>query len=70
MGAAASHPITCFMTGDASLRRRPMRRVADPVRMMGAEIVAREGGLMPLAVIGPEEAMADPATRCRRPPPR
>ena len=57
MGAAASHPITCFMTGDASLRRRPMRRVADPVRMMGAEIVAREGGLMPLAVIGPEEAM-------------
>ena len=57
MGVVASHPITCFLTGDASLRRRPMNRIADPVRMMGAEVIAREGGLMPLAVIGPDEAM-------------
>ncbi len=52
MGLVASHPITTFFTGDASLRRRPMARVAAPLERIGARIVARDGGRMPLAVIG------------------
>ncbi len=52
MGLVASHPITTFFTGDASLRRRPMARVAAPLECIGARIVARDGGRMPLAVIG------------------
>jgi 3-phosphoshikimate 1-carboxyvinyltransferase len=52
LGVLASHPITCFMTGDASLRGRPMNRVAGPLREMGAEIVTREGGALPLMVKG------------------
>lgn len=52
MGLAATHPFTSFFTGDASLRRRPMERVAGPLREMGANFVTRQGGLMPLAVIG------------------
>ncbi|HUB97748.1 MAG TPA: 3-phosphoshikimate 1-carboxyvinyltransferase [Stellaceae bacterium] len=52
MGAVAGHPFTSFFTGDASLRRRPMARVATPLTQMGARIVTREGGRMPLAVVG------------------
>ena len=52
MGLVAGHPITAFFTGDASLRRRPMARVTEPLSRMGARIVAREGGRFPLAVIG------------------
>ncbi len=52
MGVLASHPLTAFLTGDASLRRRPMARVQSPLEQMGARIVARDGGRMPLAVVG------------------
>jgi 3-phosphoshikimate 1-carboxyvinyltransferase len=52
MGLAATHPVTSFFTGDASLRRRPMARAADPLRQFGARFVAREGLRLPLAVIG------------------
>jgi len=52
MGLVASHPITTFLTGDASLRRRPMARVAAPLERIGARIIARDGVRMPLAVIG------------------
>ncbi|MBU0797266.1 MAG: 3-phosphoshikimate 1-carboxyvinyltransferase [Alphaproteobacteria bacterium] len=52
MGLAAGHPITTFFTGDASLRRRPMARVTNPLAEMGARFVAREGGRLPLAVTG------------------
>jgi 3-phosphoshikimate 1-carboxyvinyltransferase len=52
MGLLAAHPITTFLTGDASLRRRPMARVAEPLSRMGARIVGRDGGRLPLAVIG------------------
>ena len=52
IGILASHSITTFMTGDASLRSRPMNRVADPLRQFGATIVCREGGRMPLAIVG------------------
>ena len=57
MGLLASHRLTAFLTGDASLRRRPMGRVAAPLRLMGAEIVARGGDRLPLGVIGAAEPM-------------
>jgi 3-phosphoshikimate 1-carboxyvinyltransferase len=55
LGVLAGHPITCFMTGDHSLRARPMNRVADPLRLTGAEIVTRRGGQLPLVVTGAAE---------------
>ena len=54
-GILASHPFTSFMTGDASLRGRPMQRVIEPLSRMGARFEAREGGRMPLAIIGTDE---------------
>ena len=54
-GILASHPFTSFMTGDASLRSRPMKRVMDPLSRMGARFEAREGGRMPLCIVGTDE---------------
>jgi 3-phosphoshikimate 1-carboxyvinyltransferase len=54
-GILASHPFTSFMTGDASLRKRPMQRVIEPLSRMGARFLAREGGRMPLAIVGTDE---------------
>jgi 3-phosphoshikimate 1-carboxyvinyltransferase len=56
-GILASHPFTSFMTGDASLRRRPMQRVIEPLTRMGARFEGREGGRLPLAIIGTDEMM-------------
>jgi 3-phosphoshikimate 1-carboxyvinyltransferase len=55
-GLLAGHPLFAVMTGDASLRRRPMRRVIEPLSATGARFAAREGGRLPLAV----EGAADP----------
>ncbi len=55
MGLIAGHPITAILTGDASLRRRPMARAAEPLRRMGARFVAREGCRLPLAIVGAGE---------------
>ncbi|MCZ4281396.1 3-phosphoshikimate 1-carboxyvinyltransferase [Kiloniella laminariae] len=52
MGILGSHPITTFMTGDASLRKRPMGRVADPLAEMGAQVSCRSGQRLPLMVRG------------------
>jgi 3-phosphoshikimate 1-carboxyvinyltransferase len=52
MGLCATHPFTTFFTGDASLVRRPMARVIEPLARMGAEARARSGGRLPLALIG------------------
>jgi len=52
MGLVASHPFTTFFTGDASLSRRPMGRVIEPLTRMGARVEARSGGRLPLAVVG------------------
>ena len=54
MGAIAASPITAMLTGDASLRRRPMRRVIEPLSRMGAAIAAREGQFLPLTITGAE----------------
>jgi 3-phosphoshikimate 1-carboxyvinyltransferase len=48
MGLFASHPITVSLTGDASLSRRPMGRVIDPLSLMGADFAASSGGRLPL----------------------
>lgn len=52
LGLAAAHPVFWVITGDASLRRRPMRRVIEPIARMGATIWARRDALAPLAVRG------------------
>jgi 3-phosphoshikimate 1-carboxyvinyltransferase len=52
LGAIAGHPISARLTGDASLRRRPMRRVLDPLRHMGARFAPADAGTLPLAVRG------------------
>ncbi len=57
MGVLAGQPITAFMTGDASLRRRPMNRVIEPLSRMGARVVSRSGGRLPLALTGSAEPM-------------
>lgn len=54
LGLLASHPGCLFVvTGDSSLRSRPMSRVVDPLQQMGAQIWGRRGGsLAPLAIQG------------------
>jgi len=51
-GALAGQPFTSTLTGDESLRRRPMRRVIEPLRQMGAEIRARDGDRAPIEIRG------------------
>jgi len=53
MGAVAGCPITATFDGDASLRKRPMRRILAPLELMGARaIAAAEGGRLPLTLQG------------------
>ena len=52
-GVVASHPFRSRLVGDASLSRRPMRRVIDPLSSMGAEITAHDGH-PPIEIIGAE----------------
>ena len=52
LGLLSGHPLFAVMTGDASLRRRPMKRVTDPLSATGAQFWTREGGRLPLAVRG------------------
>lgn len=52
MGLAASHPITATFIGDASLSRRPMQRVIDPLSRMGASFTASPGDRLPLTLRG------------------
>jgi 3-phosphoshikimate 1-carboxyvinyltransferase len=52
MGLIASHGITATFTGDASLSKRPMGRVTEPLSRMGAEFMASPGGRLPLTMRG------------------
>lgn len=52
MGLVAAHPIAAAFTGDPSLSRRPMERVAAPLRRIGAEVDPAPGGRVPLIVRG------------------
>ena len=56
-GLLASHDLFAVMTGDASLRRRPMRRVTDPLQACGAQFSGRRGGRLPLAIQGARDAL-------------
>ncbi|GAB0119262.1 3-phosphoshikimate 1-carboxyvinyltransferase [Acidisoma sp. 7E03] len=51
-GILASHPIFAVLTGDGSLRKRPMKRVTDPLAATGARFSGRQGGRLPLAIEG------------------
>ena len=50
-GVAAAFDWVTFLTGDASIRRRPMARVAEPLRQMGASVDGRGGGRLPPLVV-------------------
>jgi 3-phosphoshikimate 1-carboxyvinyltransferase len=52
LGALAGHSFTARLTGDASLKRRPMRRITRPLQEMGARITEENGDTLPLAVRG------------------
>jgi 3-phosphoshikimate 1-carboxyvinyltransferase len=51
-GVLAGQPFRSVLVGDASLSRRPMKRVADPLTLMGAQIKTSEGGCPPLEITG------------------
>lgn len=58
MGVVAGHPIVARFDGDASLRKRPMRRILDPLALQGAEVLeAAEGGRLPLVLRGASEPL-------------
>ncbi|KQX20879.1 MULTISPECIES: 3-phosphoshikimate 1-carboxyvinyltransferase [unclassified Sphingomonas] len=52
MGLIASHAVTATFTGDASLSKRPMNRVIEPLALMGADVTASPGGRLPLMLRG------------------
>jgi 3-phosphoshikimate 1-carboxyvinyltransferase len=52
MGAMATTGITATFTGDASLRKRPMGRVTDPLALFGAQAFGRRGGRLPMTLVG------------------
>ena len=58
MGVVGSHPVTATFDGDASLRKRPMRRILDPLVRMGIQVIAEaEGGRLPVTLRGPSETI-------------
>lgn len=52
MGAMATTAITATFTGDASLRKRPMGRVTQPLALFGAQAWGRQGGRLPMTIVG------------------
>lgn len=58
MGVVAGHPITARFDGDASLRKRPMRRILDPLTLQGARVLEQaEGGRCPIVLRGTAEPL-------------
>lgn len=57
MGLVSSYGFNSFFTGDASLCKRPMNRVIQPLSEMGVAFVSRSQGRLPLVVQGSDEAM-------------
>jgi 3-phosphoshikimate 1-carboxyvinyltransferase len=58
MGAVAGCPITAIFDGDASLRKRPMRRILEPVELIGAHAVSvTDGGRLPITLTGARDPM-------------
>ncbi len=57
MGLIGGHDISATFTGDASLVKRPMRRIVAPLEMMGATFLCRSGDRLPLTVKGAQDAL-------------
>jgi 3-phosphoshikimate 1-carboxyvinyltransferase len=58
MGAVAGCPIAATFDGDASLRSRPMRRIVDPLELMGARVTdSKEGGRLPMTLQGARDPL-------------
>ncbi|MEH6951892.1 3-phosphoshikimate 1-carboxyvinyltransferase [Nitrobacter sp. NHB1] len=58
MGAVAGCPIVATFDGDGSLRSRPMRRILDPLELMGARVVSQsDGGRLPLSLQGARDPL-------------
>jgi 3-phosphoshikimate 1-carboxyvinyltransferase len=57
MGAMATSPISATFTGDASLNKRPMARVTDPLALFGCQAVGRSGGRLPMTLVGADDPM-------------
>jgi 3-phosphoshikimate 1-carboxyvinyltransferase len=56
MGVIGGHAVTATFDGDASLRKRPMRRILDPLALMGAQVLSQaEGGRCPIVLRGTSE---------------
>lgn len=51
-GILAGQHFECQLIGDASLSKRPMKRVTDPLAKMGAELITAEGGTLPMTIKG------------------
>ncbi|MGD1037364.1 MAG: 3-phosphoshikimate 1-carboxyvinyltransferase [Roseiarcus sp.] len=65
MGVVGGHGVLATFDGDASLRNRPMRRILDPLQLMGAQALAQaEGGRCPITLLG----ASDPAPIVYRTP--
>ena len=62
MGVIASSNIIATITGDKSLRYRPMQRVIEPLRCIGAGFIARENSKLPITIIGTGEALPNEET--------
>ncbi len=54
-GILAAQPFASELVGDASLMKRPMKRVAEPLRLMGADLGLSEGGTAPIRIRGTKE---------------
>ena len=54
-GILAAQPFRSELVGDASLMKRPMKRIADPLRQMGAEITLSPAGTAPVVIVGNRE---------------
>ena len=52
MGCMATTAMTATFTGDASLRKRPMGRVTDPLSLFGTQAYGRKGGRLPMTLVG------------------
>ena len=57
-GLLAGYPIKTVLSGDASLNKRPMKRVIEPLSLMGADIRAKDGNFCPLEINGKERLQA------------
>jgi len=56
-GLVATTPIKVGFTGDDSLRSRPMKRIVDPLKLFGTKIDTLEGDLLPMRIIGAQDAV-------------